>query len=419
MRKHILLTGLLWSLFLNLSAQQLLPVNEKAYADSLTTILQSKQTDSVKANVNYLLSDYWRAKDTVKSKIYLTKGKQLASQTPYLQALYYFYEGQYYFHRNQPRAAVSFKKAVEMLASFKTPESQQSLAASWYNYGIMVRNEKGDDFLIDILFNKSIPLAEKSGNTEKAAHYYSQLGTILMYNSQFDKAEIYNKKAIDLLENKKPGSTTLMLAYLSATSNYIYKGKSDEAKKMLDKAKKILESNPESTHYPNYYYNEGLYYTAKADFTKALASLDKGVQLAKKYGQAQLLQMLVFRKYNIFLEQKDFKSAKQLLTEVVKEGTLIADVNNRKTVYFQLAKTNEYLGNMGEAYNWAMKHSLLSDSLSASHMKEKINELEAKYQHAENQKKISLLESEKRKRTFLLVIIVYLTGCWVPFPCFY
>lgn len=397
MRKHLLLTGLFLSLFLKLTAQQLLPVNEKAYSDSLLNILQSKQPDSVKATANFLLSDYWRAKDTVKSKTYLDQGKQLAEKSPELKALYYFYEGQYYFHRNQALAAKSFKKASEMLAPFKSKESLQGLAASWYNYGIMVRNEKGDDFIIDILLNKSVPLAEKAGNAEKIAHYYSQLGTILMYNAKFDKAEIYNKKAIDLLESKKPGSTILMLAYLSAASNHIYKGKADEAKKLLDKAKKILKPHPESTHYPNYYYNEGLYYTAKGDFKNAQISLDNGIVLAKKYGQGQLLQMLVFRKYNIFLEQKNFASARQLLLEVVKEGTLIADVNNRKTIYQQLAKTNEYLGNMGEAYNWAMKYSTLSDSLSNSKMKEKITELESKFQHAENQKKITQLESEKKE----------------------
>jgi len=388
---------LLQSIILTATAQQLLPVDEKAYADSLTHQLTQVRTDSARANINFLLSDYWRSKDTLKSRTYLDRGHAQSAQTPYLAALYHFYEGQYLAARNSPLAADAFKTAIDQLAAFHSPASQISLAASWYNYGIAVRAEKGDDFLIDILLNKAIPLAEQAGNPEKTAHYYSQLATVLMYNAQFDKAETYNQKAIGLLEHQMPESTVLMLAYLSAASNYIYKGQSEIAKKMLDKAQIILAPHPESTHYPNFYYNEGLYYTSKGLFNLALESLNKGIEKAEAYGQTTLLQMLVFRKYNIYIEQKQYNRARQLLTGVLEEGTLGSDINNRKTIYLQLAQTNAQLGDMDDAYSWAMKLYKLSDSLNQSRMREKMEELETRYQSVEKQKEINLLQAEKKQ----------------------
>lgn len=389
------------SIFLSVSergaAQQLLPMAEKAWSDSLTQILQSKEPDSGRAVAGFLLSDYWRTKDTSKSKAYLLLGHQLAGGSAYLKALYYFYEGQYYFNIDKAKAAQSFKTAQTALLPFNTRESWQNQAASWFNYGIMVRNEKGDSYVIDLLLNKAIPLSEKAGFREKLAHFYVQAATLLMNNARFDKAELYNQKAIDLLKDSFPASTTLLFAYLSATSTYVYDSKNAEAKKCLDKAKEMLAPFPESINYPDYYYNEGLYYTGVNQFDKAIVSLDKGIALAEQYHQGPLLQILIFRKYEIFLEQKDYKKAKQFLMGLVKNGSLMSEANNRKSLYGQLAKTNEYLGDMKEAYHWSVLYGQLSDSLHGIRLKEKIAELEARFQNSENQKKINTLQEDKAR----------------------
>jgi signal transduction histidine kinase len=391
----ILVVGL--SVLAKVSAQQMLPMAEKAYADSLLQVLQSREADSGRALAGFLLSDYWRTKDTVKSKTYLLLGQQLAKGSPYLRALYYFYEGQYYFNFDMASAAASFKAAQTALLPFKTQQAYQHAAAAWFNYGLMLRNEKGDSFVMDILLNKAIPLAQQSGNAEKLAHFYVQLATLLMNNARFDKAEVYNAKAIDLLKDRFRASTTLLFAYLSATSTYIYDSKNVEAKQTLDKAKEMLAPFPESINYPDYYYNEGLYYTGVNQYDKALISLDKGIGLAEQYHQGPLLQILIFRKYTIFVEQKDYKKAKSFLMTLVKNGGLMAEANNRRTLYSQLAATNKNIGDMAEAYHWSELYGHLSDSLHEIQLKEKLADLEARYQNSANQKQITALQAEKSR----------------------
>jgi signal transduction histidine kinase len=360
-------------------------------------VLLQATTDSTRARVHYQLSEYWRAKDTAQSKALLQKGKQLAAGNAFAGALYMYYLGQYYFNTQPAQAAVAFQQAQQQLAPFTTAEAYLFTSMAWFNYGIMMRVEKGDDFVTDIWLNKAIPLAEKAGSEEKMAHYYTQLATLLMYNARFDKAALYNSKAIDLLEKKHPTSPSLLFAYLSAAGNYIYSNKSAQAKPLLDKAWELLRPYPQSVNLPNYYYTEALYYTTKAQFEKAMESLNRGIPLAEKLNQQQLLQMMVFRKYNILYETGAYTAARQLLTELLRDGVLTKDANNRKTVYQQLAAVNEAMGQAQEANRWLHAYSKLSDSLHESRLQKNIQELEIKFNRAENEKKIAALGAANEK----------------------
>ena len=114
----------------------------------------------------------------------------------------------YFQNSNKEKAAVSYQKAQQELAKFNTKASFLLQAAAWYNFGIVLKDKEGYPFVMDILTKHAIPLTEKAGDKQKLAHYYSQFGTILMYNAQFDKATTYNQKAIDLLKKDFSNSST-------------------------------------------------------------------------------------------------------------------------------------------------------------------------------------------------------------------
>lgn len=378
-------------------SQQQSPLDEQHFTDSLQRIIQSKASDSDKAMANYLLSEYFKFKDTVKSKTYLQQGQNLSQHYPYLKALYPFYEGQYYYNWNREKAANSFLKAAEALAPFHDKAAASARASSWYNYALMNKNEKGYEFVVDIILNRSIPIVTTSGDTAMQAHYYSQLATLFMNNYQFAKAEDYNNKAISLLESIHSNSSTLLFAYLGGVSIYMYQAKSDPAKALLDKAKTMLTPFPESVNYPLYYYNEALYYTGKEQFGKALEAVDKGMPLAKKYNQTQVYQQFFFRKYNIYSLSGQYKKAKEVLYAVINEGQLMANINDRATIYSEMAKTNEALHDYEEAYSWQSKYRAVADSIQNNQTKVKINELEAKYNASEKQHKIDILQSQNKE----------------------
>ncbi|RYG15262.1 MAG: sensor histidine kinase [Chitinophagaceae bacterium] len=71
--------------------------------------------------------------------------------------------------------------------------------------------------------------------------------------------------------------------------------------------------------------------------------------------------------------------------------------SNKAQIYFGLSVTNNALKNIPEAYNWLQKYSRLSDSISSSNLKAKVNALEIKFRNAENQKKIAELNAANTK----------------------
>ncbi|MFD2287847.1 hypothetical protein GJU39_06725 [Pedobacter petrophilus] len=395
--KKIYLIPICLLMALRVFAQQQIPLNEKRHLDSLDKVLHTNNPDSAKASASFQLVEYWKFKDTVKSKIYLLQGKKLAAKYPYFSALSHFYEGQYYFNWNTVKAAVAFKKAEEALSAFHTPKAYGRRAAAWFNYALMNKNSKGYEFVTHIILEKALPLAEKAGDKVMFAHFYTQLATLLMNNYQFAKAALYNQKAIELLHNEDPHSTNLLFAYLSGVSIYCYDEKPEQGKPLLQKAKLLLMPYPESVNYPLYYYNEALYYTTIEAFDQALASADKGTVLAKKYNQKQLYQQFFFRKYEVYVRQKAYNKARVILLDIVKDGTLMATVNDRAAIYAELAKTSKNLNDYKEAYSWLTKYQTLTDSINKSQSTVKINELETKYRTAQNQQKIAALQAQNKQ----------------------
>jgi len=391
----LLIVVLLYSILV--FSQQQIPLNEKPYTDSLENIIQKKYADSSKANACFLLVDYWKFKDTVKSKSYLVKGEKFARQYPYFKALWFFYEGEYYFNWNTEKAALAFKKAEEALGGFNTKRAYASRAAAWFNYALMNKDTKGYDFVTRITLDKAIPNAEKAGNKIMLAHYYTQLSTILMNNYQFAKAGIYDQKAIALLEKESPKSSTLLFAYLSGVSIYCYENKAPLAVPLLKKARALLQPFPGSLNYSLYYYNEALYYSTTRQFDKALESTEQGIVLSKKYNQKQLFQQFIFRKYDIYSQQHVYAKARQILLDIVKEGTLTANINDKAEIYGELAKTNAHLQKYEEAFSWLTKQRTITDSINKSQTNVKINELETKYRSIQNKQQIAALKAQNKE----------------------
>ena len=396
MKNHLITICIFLSIYIQ--SQQLIPLNEKSYSDSLKTVVNSKADNNAKANSYFLLSNFYRNTDSLLSKNYLEKAKALSPKTTLNSAKYYFYEGQHFLESNKEKAAVSFQKAIQEFSKIKTEEADFYIASSWYNYGVTQKNKEGYPFLVKILVEKSIPQVEKYTNHKSLGQFYSQLAIILTYNAEFAKAFEYNTKAIKILEKNAPHSPELFFAYLNTASNFCYQAKGDEAKKYLDKAEKLIQPYPESSANASFYYGKTLYFITKQKNEEALPMIEKGLVYAKKSNQNLLTQMFYLNKYDILRKQNKLNEAKNVLENILSEKTLIIDANNRKAFYNQLSSLNEQMGNLKEALDWEKKYSKLSDSLSSENVKLELNTLETKFRTAEKQKEIANLNAEKAQK---------------------
>ncbi|WP_123885803.1 sensor histidine kinase [Chryseobacterium indoltheticum] len=396
MKNHLITICVFLSTYIQ--SQQLIPLNEKAYSDSLKTVVNSSVDNNAKANSYFLLSNFYRNTDTLLSKNYLEKGKALSPKTSLNTAKYHYYEGWHFLESNKEKAAVSFQKAIQEFSKIKSQEADFYIASSWYNYGVTQKNKEGYPFLVKILIEKSIPQIEQYKDHKTLGQFYSQLAIILTYNAEFAKAYEYNTKAIKILEKNAPHSAELFFAYLNTASNFCYQAKGDEAKKYLDKAEKLIQPYPDSNSNASFYYGKTLYFITKQKNEEALPMIEKGLVYAKRSRQNLLTQMFYMNKYDILRKQNKLNEAKNVLENILSEKTLIIDANNRKAFYNQLSSLNEQMGNLKEALVWEKKYSKLNDSLNSENVKLELNTLETKFRTAEKQKEIANLNTEKAQK---------------------
>lgn len=368
------------------------PLDHSKYRDSLNMVLKGTASDSVKARTSFLLAEYWSAKDTIKAKRYLEQGTQLSRNYPYLQGIRYYFEGS--FEEERKKSEDIYLKADDALRKYIGRDVYLFRSKIWRKIGLWKQLDDDEKAFTDILVNKAIPFAQKSGDYSLVGDNYLAMGIVFKNKRQLEKSEKYCLKAIETLKDAHAEPGLLAKAYVTNAENYVFLEKYPKAKAMLDSARVLLAPFPESEHFLRYYMIEGMYFTVVRAPVKALKSLDKGIGLAKKLNMTYDEQSLVFQKFYVYYENGDYQRAKEVLHQLLNRKELMSLAVNRLQIYEGLAETNVRLKDMSSAYNWLKQYSVLSDSLNASKLKNDIHELEVKFRNAENEKKISELKAE-------------------------
>ncbi len=384
-----------FSLICNLvTAQHFFPLDENAYLSELYKNVQN-QKDKKKQLLNYLLlSEFWAQSDSLKSWNAIQKVQKSNDREKLDKGVLDYFSGIYFSSiGNKAKAKKHYQNAIDLLKI--ESKNNEILVKTLYNYAYIQVEDKGYDFMVKTLIEECIPLSQRMNNLELLAFYNTQLGLTFMSIGQFDTADEYHKKALDILNKIPEMQSVRLITYLNLVSNYCYKPDSKSAKVYLDKAKNILLKLKDSQHLSNYYYQEAMYHTTREEYVMALLSLEKGIELAKEKKQFKLLHMLYFRVYNVFLKQKDYLKARNQLEQILNENILSKEPVNRKITFSQLAAVNEVLGDYKQAFNWMKKASVLSDSLQQQKILEKMNELEIIHKSSEKQEQIKKLEREK------------------------
>ncbi len=370
------------------------PLNEKALTDSLENVLQRTTSDSIRARAHYSLSEYWAVNDSLKSSQHLEKGKQYSGKNSFLQALYYYYEANMLKKSAPDRSQSAFLKADTLLSRFNTSEAYSFRSKAWYDYGAIAQRKDDYKAFADVLLNKAIPLAQQAGDQTVVGKDYLAVGIVFKNAGQFDKAETYCLKAIETFKNAHSPTHELVTAYHTIAENYSLSAQNAKAKPALDSAWKLLAPFPESEYLLDHYAAEGMYYTLEGKFKEALASLDKGIQLARKKGLRYEEQRLQMQQFYAYFNDNNFVKAKEMATLLMQQNETMKLVTNRLQLFYGMALTCENLRQMAPAYTWMKRYSELSDSLTKAQLTNDVHALEIKFRNAEKQKEIDALKAK-------------------------
>lgn len=369
------------------------PEKKKALLQ-LETNLKQADTDSLKARAAFALSEYWLSTDTTAAKRYLQQGKQYVHGSKFLRAISLFSEAQVLPATEDARRQLLYLQADSLLNGSLYPEANRYRAQVWYQFGRAEQRKDDLKSFTDILLHKAIPFAEKSGDHTLVGKTYLAIAIVFKNTAQYSIAETYIHLAITALKNKDVATHELITAYHTIAENHSLSGKNAAAKLALDSAAALLPAYPQSEYYLDHYAAEGLYYTVAGEFKKALASLSKGVDMAKRLHLRYPEQRLVMQQFYAYYNDKNYESARTTLQYLMQQPEMMGFAANRLQLFYGMAFTYEGLRQMGPAFQWLKKYSELSDSMQQSQLKTDVQAMEAKFRHSEKQKEINALKAQ-------------------------
>ena len=399
-----------YTLFLFLSvvahSQVILSLDDDTvYIDSIAKVTKNTKSDSIKCLYSFRLSKlYLMTQDLKKSKEYLSQANKLKKNFPFLQDASLFYNSYSFLEKGD---VAGFEKTLldanSKLKHYNNTEAFRLRSIILQNYGIMQQRKNNEKGYMKLLVHEAIPVAKRSGDYELISSLYKAVAIIFMNNNERQKAEEYLIEAQQYIEKATKRTPTLaeskMETYIINAENLVELKHFYDAKKVLDKAFSKLEKFPESNLNDSYFYAEGLYYAKQNKNTEALTSYEKGIKSAEKHQNAIALNRLKFAEYEVLFKLKEYEKARKNLEYLLENTPFIVD---KKNYYKELSKVYNSLKNYNKAYFYSNKYNIVNDSLNNTKFQNEIVELEAKYKKAENEKKITALQSQNEKAALLV-----------------
>lgn len=376
--------------------------DDMAYITNLEMQADRASSDSVKAYLYLKISFLYRlVNDTSRIKGYLAKGIAMSEPYPFLKAASWFYKAQpLYAKREIPTIEKYFLTGDSLLQAFTTPEAYKIRAYIWHAYGSFQQIKGSDEGAMDVFVNKALPFATRSGDPFIIGNVNKAVAILFMNANQRRKAISYLETAalkVAQSPNEHPNRLeTLCEIYITSAENYCALEVPDSAQPYLDRAWQMLHDKPNSNLNLTYAFAEGYYYQKLNQYTKAIQSFDKVINLGKNIPPAQFsVNRALYAKFKSLWLSRQYEAAIATMQQLL-PSPLIFPVD-RKLFYKELSDVYAATGNKSEAYKWASAYITISDSLYDAKFQNDLLELEKKYNEAENQKKIVALQVEKEK----------------------
>lgn len=390
--------------------------------DSLKNRLTQVKTDTSRAKVLQELSDSWIEKDSAKSMDYARQILTLeeAENNNYVRGIgHYQIGGVYMVYYQLGSAQVHHRKAIEFLQTATSRQAKQYLARTWFNYGAVYQREGDEKRFTDILLNEAIPILYSIKDTVGVGIDYIALGEVMMNNDEWEEADEYYRKAIDILSND-PDHKDLPRVHIRAARNLMLDENGDTPKQTkkirehLDLASTYLPPDEESYTRVEYFTNKGMYYHYRKENTeKAVDNYARGMALAKKLRYNYALAALAFQKFRIYLDNEQFVKAKQAGYEAYQLQKEFSIPENWLMTLNRLVELEEKTGNTPKAYELLSRYVELSDSVRTEEREAAIIEMEKQYDAERKENEILQLQNANNRQQLQLQrtrLWIYLTG---------
>lgn len=393
------------------------------YRDSLQNILENirlleneqTQTDThtQKVDVLCLLARSYDGIDSTKTFDFAHEALKISNQNRYGKGIVdaNFTLGRALMYIDQQKAAKYLEKGYDLANKLIKSDSSIPLLELWANgtynlgltYGTLGKHQKEIEFT-----DKIIPVVKKLGDSLFLANIHTNIGAKYMNIGNHKDAyqSLLRGRAIYKSLNN-PQQTTFNVIQLAMTFEAL--DSLDQMEKTLLEADMLLEKHPNVFDSFNYNLLESQYFIRTKRPKDAVKSLDEILHLVENDEGTTLYGIVMQRYAKAYEAMNDFKSATPYHTKFIEN----ARVMQKDMVLFQaLYKRSQHyatIANFENAYKDLLKAVDVYDSLETKETLEKFEELNIKYETAQQEKEILGLKvknEEKKSQAYLLGGIV-------------
>ena len=387
--------------------------------DSLKSVLQKTENDSVRLNLlNSIFYEYINT-DTAEAKNYCEKVLNEAEKTKYNfeKADAFRIAGIHYGNIYDYEKAIEYyDKAKILFKSFRNDAGEIGYAKTLTNIGSLYHRNGDFATALEIYLEAESILTKYDENTI-LLKIYNSLADVHLYLTKNEKAMAYMDKAKSLsnLVDEPAVKAEYLISY---ANNLVYQNKYDEAAKIYEDAKRIAEKNNLYRLLSVCAYDYGFMLSRQGNYKDAEIYCLKSVEYARlsgsKFDECDAMYKVGAANYHM----QKFEKANKILLATLKQAEELKSKLLQRNILDILYYLEEERGNYKLAYDYLQRYVDIIYELFSEDDQKQTNFLNAKYEAAKreheitkllDEQKIQNLELEKRNNLILLLSLLVIS----------
>lgn len=320
-----------------------------------------------------------------------------------MSSYYNEYIGISYSYKNQKDLAILFlEKALADAIEINNPMRQTRL---YMNLGatIQSRSTENLDKALDY-YMKALKPSEEAGNKGYQSVIFGNIGQIHLGLDNRSMAIEYLEKAkvlADEFGHPQPG----ILPYYTLASLYIENHDYDKAEQYAWKAIELCDKMNDKMFKKDALIILGRIYYDTENLNKAMECVEQALTIAEEFGVPIEINEVLVTLSEISMKEKRYKESEEFAFRAWQiDSTQIRATDTS----FLLGMSNLQLGNKEKSSSFFWKHYHLTREVTDKKYEDSLTDMEVKYETEKKELQITALEKEKKLYTWLVISSIFL-----------
>jgi tetratricopeptide (TPR) repeat protein/anti-sigma regulatory factor (Ser/Thr protein kinase) len=338
-----------------------------------------------------------RISDSIFTIAIRLKNDTILSKATYTRGVAFFYMNNY------DSALLYWEKAMGL---YTQADNQKKMGDCLQNIG-QIFELKGNIIKANENYQHSLQIFEKLNLQDRAANMLNIIGTLNTNLENYDIAEKYYKRALDIytrIRKQDPNNKYIQLGFAVTHNNLgtvsIRRKQLSNAMFYFEKAKKLFSQPPDSFYLAFVLHNLGAIHSDLGNYQQAEKYLNESVRYNKSIENVQLNTMTLSAKGDLMLKEKNPLRA----LKYYQESLLIAEEKNLTKIQLKNLKGMSDVFKMLDDYKNSLlyfeKFAILKDSLLTESKYKQIMDLQTMYETEKKEKLIVQKDRQLRKQIF-------------------